>query len=433
MARETGINDIRIPRPGFRISKKRSITMFKKEKTKGLRYVISGVLTDGEISAKSDEILRKYGEKAKIPGFRPGRVPVDVLRRRFGTGATREAIDSLINDDLEKFAREKNIRLAGDPNATVDKFVPGADAEYSLEFDVMPELPKFDLEKITLTKRELPVGDGDIDAALENVRKSRGEFQKRGADYKLASGDIAVIDYAGFVDGAKFSGGEAKKYSLTLGSGDFSPGFEDQVVGHSAGDEFDVNVKFPDDYRAENLAGKQARFEVKVVEARHPVPPEMNDRLAKDVGFDTVEKLREHIGKILADRNAEDAKTQMRGELLDQLSERVKLELPESLVDAETNAAKEREGKDFDEKKARKDAERRVKLGLILAEWGNVNGVRVGSDELQSAIWADAARYQNPKEVYEYYNKNQDALSMINGMLFERKVLDAMIAKCKFK
>jgi trigger factor len=395
--------------------------------------MISGVLTDGEISAKSDEILRKYGEKAKIPGFRPGRVPVDVLRRRFGTGATSEAVNKLINDDLEKFAKEKNIRLAGDPKAAIDKFVPGADAEYSLEFDVMPELPKFDLEKITLTKRELPVGDGDIDAALENVRKSRSEFQKRGADYKLAAGDIAVIDYAGFVDGAKFPGGEAKNHSLTLGSGEFIPGFEDQVAGHSAGDEFDVNVKFPDDYRAENLAGKQARFEVKVVAARHPVPPEMNDGLAKEVGFDTVEKLREHIGKILADRNAEDAKAQMRGELLGQLSDRVKLELPESLVEAETNAAKEREGKDFDEKKARKEAERRVKLGLILAEWGNANGIRVSREELQSAIWADAARYQDPREVYEYYNKNQDALSMINGMLFERKVLDAMIAKCRFK
>ena len=226
-----------------------------------------------------------------------------------------------------------------------------------------------------------------------------------------------------------------------LGSGAFIPGFEDQVIGHKSGDEFDVNVKFPSDYHAENLAGKDARFAVKVHEVRKHQLPELNDELAKSVGHESVDKLREHIRTILTEQYDEAAKRDMRNELLDILADKVKLDLPENLVDQEYNMAKqeyERAAKNgstekWDEKQERRDAERRVKLGLILAEWGTQNKVEVTRDDLQQAVWAEAARYPDPKQVFEFYNKNQNALAMLRGMIFERKALDAMLTHVKTK
>ncbi|MDR3208822.1 MAG: trigger factor [Rickettsiales bacterium] len=407
--------------------------MFKKDRLKDLHYSISGVLTAAEIVEKSDKILAKYGDKAKIPGFRAGHIPMNILRQRYGADATEDAVRELMNIDLDKFVGEKKIKLAGAPKADLKKFVVGGDAEYELEFDILPELPKIDLEKITLKKKSVDIKDGDIDDALENIRKNRGDFQKQDENYKLVSGDIAVIDFTGFIDGEKFDGGEAKNHHLTLGSGQFIPGFEEQIIGHGLNDEFDVDVKFPEKYHAENLAGKAARFLVKINEVRHPVLPPADDELAKAVGMESIAKLRGHVREILVKQKEEEIQAEMRNELLDILAERVKMDLPETLVKQELAAARKNAPKDFDEKKETAEASRRVKLGLILAEWGQANNVKVSREELQSAIWTEAGRYPNPDEVYDFYNKNQNALSMLNGMLFERKTLDEMIKKCNVK
>jgi trigger factor len=406
--------------------------MIKKDKLKDLHYSVSGLLTAAEITAKSDTILGEYGKKAKIAGFRAGHIPMNILRARYGAAATQDAVNDLINADLDAFVADRKIKLAGAPKADLSKYEDGADAEFALEFDILPTLPKIDLEKFTLTKKERPVGDKDIDAAIENIRKNRSEFQKQDGEYKAAGGDAVMIDFDGFLDGEKFDGGAAKNHRLVLGSGAFIPGFEDQIIGHKAGDEFDVNVKFPENYHAENLAGKPAHFAVKINEIRHPVLPPVDDDLAKGTGMESLEKLRSHIREILAGQNRDAAQAEMRNDLLDILADKVKMDLPETLVGQELAAAK-KDAKDFDEKKERKAAERRVKLGLILAEWGQANSVKVAREELQSAIWTEASRYPNSQEAFEFYNKNPDALSMLNGMLFERKTLDAMIEKCKVK
>jgi trigger factor len=276
------------------------------------------------------------------------------------------------------------------------------------------------------------VKDSDIDAAIENVRKNHSDFQKQDANYKAAKDDTVMIDFKGFVGSEAFAGGEAKNHNLVLGSGTFIPGFEDQIIGHKLNDEFDVNVKFPTEYHSAELAGKDARFEVKINEIRKPVLPAVDDELAKHVGMESIAKLREHVKEILTKQEEEHSRADMRNELLDLLADKVKLDLPENLIEQELAAAKH-DAKDFDEKKERKESERRVKLGLILAEWGNQNNVKVSREELQSALWTEASQYPNPQEVFEFYNKNQNALSMLNGMLFERKTLDAMIDQCKLK
>ena len=416
--------------------------MFKKEKIKDLHYSINGVLTADELQTAADEILTKYGETAKMPGFRPGHIPLNVLRQKFNASAYGEAIDKLMNRDLNDYVADKKLRLAGAPKADLAGWEIGKDAEYSLEFDILPTLPEIDLEKITVTKKVTTLDEKEVEKSIENIRKNRSTAEKQDEKYKAKDGDTAVIDFKGFIGKDAFEGGAAEKHHLVLGSGAFIPGFEDQIIGHKAGDKFDVNVKFPADYHAENLAGKDARFEVLVHEVRKHILPEINDELAKSVGHESMDKLREHIRKLLNEQYADAAQREMRNELLDTLADKVKLDLPAGLVEQELNMAKsEHEHKNaehghehkWDEKAERKEAERRVKLGLILAEWGTQNKVDVTRDDLQQAVWAEASRYPNPQQVFEFYNKNQNALAMLRGMIFERKALDAMLTHVKQK
>ena len=419
--------------------------MFKKEKIKDLHYSINGVISAAELQTAADEILLEYGKKVKMPGFREGKVPLSILRQKYNTSAYGEALDKLMNQDLNTYVADKKIRLAGAPNANVGDWSIGQDVEYSIEFDILPTLPEIDLDKFTVTKKVADLDEAEVETALENIRKSRSTAEKQDASYKAANGDIAVIDFEGFVGDTAFEGGSAKKHHLTLGSGAFIPGFEDQIIGHRAGDKFDVNVKFPENYHASELAGKDARFAVEIHDIRHHILPELNDELAKAVGQESVDALREHIRNILKEQYADASQRDMRNELLDILADKVKLELPDILVEQETNMAKSEFERShahchddkcehkWDEKSERKDAERRVKLGLILAEWGTQNKVEVSRDDLQQAIWAEAARYPDPKQVFDFYNKNQNALAMLRGMLFERKALDAMLTHVKTK
>jgi len=416
--------------------------MFKKEKIKDLHYSVNGLIPADTIQAAADEILAEYGKKAKMPGFRSGHIPLSVLRQKFNASAMSEAIDKLMNADLDAYVADKKIRLAGSPKVDLGNWEIGKDAEYTLEFDILPTLPEIDLDKITVTKKVADLDEAEVEKSIENIRKSRSTAEKQDEEYKAKDGDTAVIDFKGFIGDDAFEGGAAEKHHLVLGSGAFIPGFEDQIIGHKAGDKFDVNVKFPTDYHADNLAGKDARFEVLVHEVRKHILPELNDELAKSVGHESVDKLREHIRKLLNEQYVEAAQRDMRNELLESLADKVKLDLPETLVEQELNMAKnEHEHHNaehghehkWDEKAERKEAERRVKLGLILAEWGTKNKVEVTRDDLQQAVWSEAARYPNPQQVFEFYNKNQNALAMLRGMIFERKALDAMLTHVKQK
>lgn len=416
--------------------------MFTKEKIKDLHYSVSGKIAADDVQKIADEILTEHGKTAKMPGFRPGHIPLSILRQKYNVSAWGEAIDRVINSDLQNYVTEKKLRLAAQPNVDLSGYKMGKDVEYTMDFDILPEFPGVDLEKITVTKKVAKLDEKEVDTALENIRKSRSVAEKQDEKYKAADGDVAVIDFTGFIGKEAFEGGAATKHHLILGSGAFIPGFEDQIIGHKSGDEFDVNVTFPKEYHAENLAGKKARFAVKVHEIRKHKLPELNDDLAKEVGHESVEKLKEHIRNIITEQYAAAAQQEMRNELLDVLADKVKMDLPESLVTQELNMAKSEHEQHnaqhghehkWDEKQEKKDAERRVKLGLILAEWGTQNKVEVTRDDLQQAIWAEASRYPDPKQIFDFYNKNQNALTMLRGMIFERKALDTMLTHVKQK
>jgi len=422
--------------------------MITKDKIKDLHYSVTGKIAADDLQKIADEVLTEFGKTAKMAGFRQGHIPLSVLRQKYNASAYGEAVDKAMNNDLNTYIADKKIRLAGTPKVDLSGWEIGKDVEYSMEFDILPTLPEIDLSKITVTKKVAKLDEKEVDTALENIRKSRSVAEKQDEKYKAQNGDVAVIDFKGFMDGVAFEGGEAKKHHLILGSGAFIPGFEDQVIGHKAGDKFDVNVKFPKDYHASNLAGKDAKFEIELHEVRKHILPELNDELAKQVGQESVEKLKEHIREIISGQYTEASQRDMRNELLDVLADKVKMDLPETLVEQEYNMAKQEhdaqhehcEHKDekckdckWDEKQERKDAERRVKLGLILAEWGTQNKVEVTREDLQQAIWAEASRYPDPKQIFEFYNKNQNAVAMLRGMLFERKALDEMLKQVNQK
>ncbi len=314
--------------------------MFTKEKIKELHYSVNGTIPAADLQAAADEILLEYGKKVKMAGFRQGKVPLSILRQKYNASAYGEAIDNLMNKDLNNYIADKKIRLAGTPKVDLAGWEIGKDAEYSMEFDILPTLPAIDLEKITVTKKVADLDEAEVETALENIRKSRSIAEKQDEKYAAANGDVAVIDFKGFVGDTAFEGGEAKKHHLILGSGAFIPGFEDQIIGHKIGDKFDVNVKFPDTYHAENLAGQDARFEVEIHEIRKHILPELNDELAKQVGQESIDALKEHIRNILNEQYADAAQREMRNELLDILADKVKLELLETLVDQEYEIAK---------------------------------------------------------------------------------------------
>lgn len=420
--------------------------MFKKEKIKDLHYSVTGELNATELQQAADEVLTEYGKKVKMAGFRPGHIPLKVLRQKYNASAWGEAIDKLMNRDINAYAAEKQIRLAGAPKADLSGWQIGQDVEYSLEFDILPSLPEIDLDKFSITKYTAQVTDKEVNAAIDNLRRAHSTAEKQDAKYAAQNGDTVVIDFDGFLDDKPFEGGAAKKHHLILGSGAFIPGFEDQIIGHKSGDEFDVNVKFPKEYHAKDLSGKDARFAVKLHEVRKHKLPELNDEFAKKVGRKSAQDLRDYVNNILTDQYTEATNQIMRTELLDILADKVKIDLPEILVAQELEMAKQQHdqehanctsdhdaGHKWDEKAQRKDAERRVKLGLILAEWGTSNKIDVDFNDMQNVIMREAANHSNPQEVFNYYRKNAAAFNMLRGMVFERKALDAMLTHVKQK
>ena len=283
--------------------------MFKKEKIKDLHYSVTGFISADDIQAAADEILTEYGKKAKMPGFRAGHIPLNVLRQKFNASAISESIDKLMDRDLNAYVAEKKIRLAGAPRADVAGWEIGKDLEYTLEFDILPTLPEIELEKITLTKKTTKLDEAEVEKAVENLRRARSVAEKQSADYIAQNGDTAVIDFKGFIGKDAFEGGEAKMHHLVLGSGSFIPGFEDQIIGHKADDKFDVNVKFPKEYFSADLAGKDATFKVKVHEIKKKELPELDDEFAKDVSeFDTIEELKKDIQEKLEKKNKDKEK-----------------------------------------------------------------------------------------------------------------------------
>ena len=407
----------------------------------GLKRSYSIKLTAAELDKKVNEKLQEAQPDVEMKGFRKGKVPLALLKRQFGQRILGEAMQETIDGAMSKHFEDSGDRPALQPNIEMqngEKWKEGDDVEVSMTYEALPSIPDVDFSKIKLQKLVVKSDKAAVDEALDNLASSANDFKDRKKGSKAKDGDQVVIDFLGTVDGEAFEGGSSEDYPLVLGSNSFIPGFEEQLIGCKAGDDKNVKVTFPDDYGSKDLAGKNAEFACKVKNVKEPVPAKINDELATKFGAEDLKALKTQISERLESEYGGAARAVMKRQLLDTLDKKVKFELPPSLVEAEAKQIAHQlfhdenpdiEGHDHEEVKPSKEhnklAERRVRLGLLLAELGQKAEVEVSDAEMTQAIMAQSRQYPGQeKEFFEFIQKNQQMQQQLRAPIFEDKVVD---------
>lgn len=406
----------------------------------GLKRAYNIVVTAAELDAKVDEKLVEAQPEIEMKGFRKGKVPMAMLKKQFGQRLMGEAMQESIDGAMNAHFEESGDRPAAQPQVkmTNEDWKEGDDIEVEMSYERLPDIPEVDLKSIKLEKMVAKADDASVDEALSNLAESAQNFKDRKKGSKAKDGDQIVFDFVGSVDGEEFEGGAAEDYPLVLGSNSFIPGFEDQLVGVKAGEEKTVEVKFPDEYGAENLAGKDAKFVCTIKEVKEPVAAEIDDELAKKFGAEDLAQLKTQITERLEMEYAGAARAVMKRALLDELDKAVSFELPPSLVEAEAKQIAHQlwheenpdvQGHDHDEVVPTDEhntlAERRVRLGLLLAELGQKANVEVTDAEMTQAIMAQARQYPGQeRQFFEFIQQNQQMQQQMRAPIFEDKVID---------
>tara|TARA_R110000850_G_scaffold45307_2_gene114524 strand:- start:2166 stop:3500 length:1335 start_codon:yes stop_codon:yes gene_type:complete len=406
----------------------------------GLKRGYAITVTAAELEAKVNEKLAEAQPEIEMKGFRKGKVPMAMLKKQFGPKIMGEAMQESIDGAMQEHFEKSGDRPAMQPDVKMsnEDWKEGDDVEVTMTYEALPEIPEVDLSSITLEKMVVKADDAAVDEALANLAETAQDFKSRKAGVKSKDGDQIVFDFLGKVDGEAFEGGAAEDYPLVLGSNSFIPGFEEQLVGVVADEEKDVTVSFPDDYQAPHLAGKEAVFECKIKEVKKPVAAKIDDELAKKFGAEDLEALKKQIAERLEAEYLGASRAVMKRGLLDALDKLVSFDLPPSLVDAEAGQIAHQlwheenpdvQGHDHpeiettDEHKAL--AERRVRLGLLLAELGQKAEVTVSDAEMTQAIMNQARQYPGQeRQFFEFVQQNQQMQQQMRAPLFEDKVVD---------
>jgi trigger factor len=417
----------------------------KELSAEGLKRAYEVVVEASEIEQRVDKRLDELKKTIKMPGFRPGKVPVTLLKKQYGKSVRGEVLEQAVNEGSQQAINDNELKPALRPKIELKSFEDGGNLEFSMELEVLPEVPKVDLKTIELTRPKAEVTDEAMADALENFSKRFQEYEAPAKARKSKDGDRLTIDFVGKVGGEEFDGGKADDFPLVLGSGSFIPGFEDQLIGKKVDEDVEVNVTFPEAYGAENLAGKDAVFEVKVKEIAEPKPVELTDDLAKGQGFDDLDALKTTMRESMERDYGNLSRARVKRSLLDHFADNVKFEVPAGMVDLEFEAVwkqieeelknnPDQTDKSEDELKAEyKDiAERRVRLGLILSDIGQANELQVEQAELNQAMMEQVRRFPGQeKQVFEYFQKNPQAVEQLRAPIYEDKVVDFVLEMAK--
>ena len=417
--------------------------------TEGLKREFKVVIPAADIEQRVTSRLNEIGRSVRLPGFRPGKVPMTVLRKRYGSAVMGEVLERAVNDTSGEALREQNLRPALQPKVEIVAFNEGTDLEFKLAVEVLPEIQPMDFAELKLERLRPEVPEEEVRSALERV--ARQQRKSEAVERTAETGDVVAIDFKGSVDGKEFPGGNAEGYSLELGTSSFIPGFEDQMVGAKAGETRTVSVTFPADYGAPDLAGKAATFEVKVNEVRALQPQPLDDSLAQAVGMEKLDELRQSLSEQI-ERNYEDlARQRLKRTLLDRLAEHHGFAVPQGMVDIEFAAiwrqfeqerARQKSAGDAEPEEAineeelkveyRAIAERRVRLGLLLAEVGRNHNISVTPDEINRALTERARQFPGQeRRVIEYYRNHPEAIDQVRAPIFEDKVIDFILEKAE--
>ena len=410
----------------------------------GLKRTFNVVVPTAAIEEKVNTRLTEVGQQVRLPGFRPGKVPMNLLKKRFGESVRGEVLEKTVDESVQAALTEKALKPAVQPKVELVKFEEGQDLEFSVQLEVLPEITA-EVGAIELTRPTAQVGELEMSKALEGVQRTKATAEK--VDREAQKGDVVLADFVGRIDGEAFQGGSVQGASIEIGAGNYIPGFEDQLTGAKAGDKRTVKVTFPAEYpNSPNLAGKDAEFEVDVKEVRELRLPTLDDDFAKGVGDTGIESLKSRLRDYLQQNHDAASRQRMKRQLLDKLAESHSFDVPQGLVDIEFESIwrqmeqvtrggqvdPEDVGKTEDQLKAeyRAIAERRVRLGLLLSDIGQRAGVMVTPDDLKTAITQEALRYPGQEAaVVDYYQRNPQALEAFRAPLFEEKVVDHLIGK----
>lgn len=419
--------------------------------TDGLKRTLKVKVDQSELGERFNQRLDEIKDRVQIKGFRKGKVPLSHIKKLYGRSLMAEVLEQTVRETSSKAISDRNERPAMQPaidisrdEAEIEKVISGdADLDYSMSFEVLPEIEITDLGALKLERLVVAVTPEAVEEVIADLRKRNATYEAREAR-AAENGDRVTLDFVGKIDGVPFEGGEDTDMPVIVGQGNFIPGFEEGLVGVKAGDEKVVQGTFPEAYQEERLAGKTADFDVKIKEVAEPKLPEVDDEFAKTLGAENLDNLKVLISQQLEQEYRQAARVKLKRELLDALDESHKFELPASLVDAEFESIWKqlgdemmRSGKSFEDEgkteeavrsEYQKLAERRVRLGLLIGEIGEKNKIQVTQDELRRALVEQARRYPGQEKfVYEYYEKTPGALAQLRAPLFEDKVVDHVL------
>jgi trigger factor len=414
--------------------------------SEGLRREFKVVVPQSDLDSRLNGRIEEMKPRMNLKGFRPGKAPSSFLKKQFGKSMMSEIVEAAVNESSQKAITDNALKPASPPKVDLvsafDQVVDGkTDLEFTVKVDLMPDFELADVSKLKVERLVGEVGDADIDEALKRLADQSKTFSPREAGEPAESGDTVVIDFVGKVDGVEFPGGKADDFNLGLGTGQLIPGFEDQLVGAKAGEARDVKVTFPADYPEATLTGKDAVFEVTVKDVKKPDPVAIDNELAKKLGLDDLATLKDRVRDQLKSDFARASRLHLKRRILDALDAKHAFALPPGMVEGEfdgiwkqVEAELQREGKTAaDEGKSEDElkkeyhdiAERRVRLGLVLAKLGEQNGITVAPEEVQRAIAARARQFPGQEQqVFNFYTQNPQAAAEIRAPIFEDKVVD---------
>ena len=409
--------------------------------TEGLKKEFSVTISAKDIDEKVEHRLVEVGKTIKMPGFRPGKVPLSLLKKRYGQAVMGEVLEQAVNDSSRQALDERGLRPAMQPKIEVTKFEEGEDLEYKMEIELLPEFRPMDFSKLELERITVDVPDDEVTQAIENLASNYRDTKPLEKDRPAKKGDTIILDFDGSVDGKKLPGMAGQDHALELGSNRFIEGFEDQLIGASKGDEITVNVTFPQEYANDELSGRDAVFECKIKDIQETLPQPIDDELAKKFGEESLDTLKERVREQIGNDYAGVTRSKLKRQLLDKLAEAHDFPVPAGMLDSEfeviwRQVQEDREKGELDPEDADKDeetlkeeyraiAERRVRLGLLLSEVGRINAIEVTQDELNRALLQEVQRHPGQeREVFDFFQKNPEAMNNLRAPVFEEKVID---------
>jgi len=412
--------------------------------SEGLKRGYAVVVPMADIESKRTAKLTEIGKTVRLPGFRPGKVPMTVVRQRYGTAIMSEVLEESVNSATQQVLSDRGLRAAAQPKVDVTSLDDKQDLQFNVEVELLPEVPMPDFGAIALTRLRAEPAAEAIDKALNEIASRQRELEPVTEDRGAQVGDTLTVDFVGKVNDVAFPGGTGTGMAVELGGSGFIPGFSEGMEGMRLGEERQINVTFPAEYNNKELAGQPATFDLTATALQQTKPTPIDDALAEKLGFENLEKLRELIGQQIQREYDQISRMRIKRDLLDSLATGANFMVPESMVEGEfasiwqrvENDLKQGKGDDDDKGKDeatlkaeyRAIAERRVRLGLLLSEIGRANGVQVAPDEMTRAMRAEAGRYAGQEaQVMEFFRKNPQAAETLRGPIFEDKVVDFIL------